>query len=55
LEIALIIRNYALLKLGKTAEGRRLLAKIPMKKIGHAEYSDYLPLTKMGLERFYVK
>ena len=45
----------ALLKLGKSANGSALLSKIPMKKIGKSSMNDYLPLNKMGLERFYVK
>ncbi|MCK5666949.1 MAG: phosphate/phosphite/phosphonate ABC transporter substrate-binding protein [Thiotrichaceae bacterium] len=45
----------ALLKLGETTEGKALLSKIPMKKIGKASLMDYLPLKDIGLERFYNK
>lgn len=44
----------ALLKMGQSKEGRKLLSKIPMKKIGPASMDDYLPLKDLGLERFYV-
>lgn len=44
----------ALLKLGESEEGRRLLAKVPIQKMGVATLDDYLPLKNMGLERFYV-
>jgi phosphonate transport system substrate-binding protein len=43
-----------LLSLGKTDKGAALLAKIPIKKVGEASMEDYLPLQKMGLERFFV-
>ncbi|MBT3204391.1 MAG: phosphate/phosphite/phosphonate ABC transporter substrate-binding protein [Gammaproteobacteria bacterium] len=45
----------ALLKLGETTEGKNLLAKIPMKKIGEASLMDYLSFKELGLERFYNK
>jgi len=44
----------AMLAMGKTEEGRKLLARIPIDKIGPASMDDYLPLKQMGLERFYV-
>jgi phosphonate transport system substrate-binding protein len=44
----------ALLELGKTEEGKALLAQIPMRQIGPAAMADYEPLRQMGLERFYV-
>lgn len=44
----------AFLALGETEEGKALLEKIPMKKIGPARMDDYAPLKLMGLERFYV-
>jgi len=44
----------ALLEMGSTEEGRKLLARIPINKIGPAGIDDYLPLKQMGLERFYV-
>lgn len=43
----------AFLALGENNQGRSLLAQIPMKKIGEANMSDYEPLLKMGLQRFY--
>lgn len=43
------------LSLGENEIGRALLAKIPMKKVGEAKMSDYTPLNKFNLERFYVK
>jgi len=45
----------ALIKLGQSPEGKALLAKIPIKKLGSATMADYLPLKELGLERFYVK
>jgi phosphonate transport system substrate-binding protein len=44
-----------LLELGKNPIGRALLAKIPVKKIGHASMDDYTALEKFKLERYYVK
>lgn len=44
----------AFLKIGNSEEGKTLLARIPIKKIGVASMQDYEPLTSMGLERFYV-
>ncbi|MET0050485.1 MAG: phosphate/phosphite/phosphonate ABC transporter substrate-binding protein [Candidatus Thiodiazotropha sp.] len=46
--------QQAFIEIGSTEEGRALLAKIPMKQVGKADLSDYEPLKKMGLERFYV-
>ncbi len=45
----------ALLKLGDSQPGQLLLSKIPIKKIGPASLDDYLPLKKLGLERFTVE
>lgn len=42
------------LEFGQSTEGKKLLAKIPMKKIGKATIDDYKPLKEMGLERFYI-
>lgn len=42
----------ALLRMGADEEGRQLLAKIPMVKVGNASMADYAPLRDMGLERF---
>jgi phosphonate transport system substrate-binding protein len=56
-EVPVEIRNRirdALLDIGQSKEGRKLLAKIPMKKIGLADMNDYSPLKSMGLKRFYV-
>lgn len=52
-EVYLKVKD-SLLKLGETSEGRKLLAKIPMKKIGSADLSDYTALQKMNLKRFFV-
>lgn len=43
------------LKIGDSDTGKSLLAKIPMKKIGNAQLSDYTPLKKFKLEKYYVK
>lgn len=45
----------AFLKLGQSEEGLALLAPVPMKMPVPATYNDYLPLSVMGLEVFYVK
>ena len=42
-----------MLRWGESHEGREVLSKIPMKEIGLASLVDYLPLSEMGLERFY--
>lgn len=47
--------KQALLKFGQTDEGRKILAQIPVKKIGETTLDDYAELKSMGLERFYVK
>jgi phosphonate transport system substrate-binding protein len=47
--------KQAMLQLGASDEGAALLKKIPIKKIGEASLTDYEPLKKMGLERFYKK
>ncbi len=47
--------KQALLKLGQSDEGRNILARVPMKKVGPASLDDYVILKTMGLERFYVK
>ncbi len=46
--------TQALLDLGQTPDGQKLLAGIPMKQIGPATLADYQPLQKMVLDRFYV-
>lgn len=48
-----IIETFLLL--GKSDTGKSLLSKIPIKKIGTAQMSDYTPLEKFELEKFYVK
>lgn len=45
----------AFLELGNSLEGKALLAKIPMKKIGSTVMKDYQKLLDMGLDAFYVK
>lgn len=45
----------ALIEMGREEGGQAKLAKIPIKNIGVAEMTDYLPLKLMGLERFYIK
>lgn len=45
----------AFLELGNSSEGKALLSKIPMKKIGKTKIQDYQVLIDMGLEVFYVK
>jgi len=47
--------KQALLKLGKSEDGRKILANIPIKQVGEATLDDYKSLNTMGLERFYVK
>lgn len=44
----------ALLKMGQTEQGKKLLSRIPIDKIGPASIDDYRPLKELGLERFYV-
>ena len=44
----------ALLDMGQSEKGRKLLAKIPISKIGPASMDDYLILKTMGLDRYYV-
>ncbi len=44
----------ALLTLQHSAKGKQLLSKIPIKKIGTANLSDYQIIQDLKLERFYV-
>lgn len=44
----------AFLELGNSEQGKKLLEKIPMKKIGVANIHDYSSLKKMGLDKYYV-
>lgn len=45
----------AFLELANTSEGKALIAKIPMKKMGKTNIHDYEKLKNMGLDRFYIK
>lgn len=45
----------ALLALGETEAGKKMLALVPMKVIGEAELEDYQLLNDMGLAEFYVE
>lgn len=45
----------AMLALGKTDGGQKLLLKIPISTIGVASFEDYKPLANMGLDKYYVK
>lgn len=45
----------AFLELGNSSEGKVLLSKIPMKKIGSTKLNDYQMLINMGLKDFYIK
>ena len=45
----------ALLALGETAEGRALLVKVPINRLGRADAEDFLPLKRLGLNKFYVE
>jgi len=47
--------TQAFLHMGQTEEGKRLLRKIPIKRLGKASLDDYEPIKKMGLMRFFVK
>ena len=44
----------ALLALGETADGRAMLSRIPMDKVGLATPADYEALKQMGLHKVYV-
>jgi hypothetical protein len=45
----------ALLTLGNSAQGRELLAAVPIEQIGPASAEDYRPLLALDLETFYVE
>ena len=45
----------AFMELGSSDQGARLLAQIPMRKIGLANLADYEPLRDLKLEEFYVQ
>ena len=46
--------HSALLSLDDTDEGRELLLKIPIKKLGPASNSEYMDLDKFNLEKYYA-
>jgi len=43
----------ALLEMSNSNESHHLLLQVPIKKIGTANYEDYIPLLKMGLDKVY--
>ncbi|MCB1924916.1 MAG: phosphate/phosphite/phosphonate ABC transporter substrate-binding protein [Gammaproteobacteria bacterium] len=45
----------ALLRIAETDEGKQLLARVPINRIGRATLDDYRPLLDMGLDRFFVE
>ncbi len=45
--------QQAMLSLGKTKSGQKLLVKVPIKNIATAQLKDYEPLKKMRLDEFY--
>jgi len=51
----ILVIKKGLLQMGQGTQGQALLKKIPIKKIGPAELSDYIPLNDLGLEQFYKK
>ena len=46
--------QLALLKLGESERGKKLLIRIPISEIGISSISDYQPLKEMNLSQFYV-
>jgi len=44
----------AFFELANSADGKKLLASIPIKKLGNARMEHYKPLEAMNLKRFYV-
>ena len=44
----------AFIAMGETSSGRALLLRVPFDRIGRATAEDYLPLKRMGLEKYYV-
>lgn len=44
----------ALLAMGKTEQGQKYLMEVPIRKIGEASIDDDIPLSMLGVERFYV-
>lgn len=47
--------QQAILTLGNSEAGKKMLSKIPMKQVGIAHIDDYKPLEMLGLEPYYVK
>ncbi len=47
--------KQALLDIGHSEQGRALLAKIPITKIGPASLEDYQPLGDLGLDNYYME
>lgn len=45
----------ALLEFAASSQGAKILAQVPIKQLGAATYADYQPISKLGLERFYVQ
>jgi len=45
----------ALLAMGDVKADEVLLSKIPIKRIGEATLADYLPLKKLGLDKYYTQ
>lgn len=45
----------AFLSLGKTPEGREMLAKIPIKKMIPSSRSEYMSLADGGLDKYYIR
>lgn len=43
----------ALLAMGETESGKKMLALIPIKQIGSASLEDYEPLNQLGLDQYY--
>ncbi len=46
--------KQAMLALGNSAEGKRLLTAIPIEQIGPASMADYASLADLDLQRFYL-
>jgi phosphonate transport system substrate-binding protein len=47
--------KQAFLTIAETEQGRLLLSKIPITKIGPAALADYQPLSDWGLDKYYVQ
>jgi len=53
-EILKIFKN-TFIHLSESDRGQEVLSAIPIKKLGAAKMTDYTPLLKMNLEKFYIK